>query len=44
MAMDEWYKENHRNFENENDWKDVKRIWIDYANEMRKKEKVKKFK
>jgi hypothetical protein len=44
MAMDEWYKENHRNFENENDWKDVKKIWMNWAKENLSKQKVKKFK
>ena len=27
QAMDQWYKENHRNFESINDWKNVKKIW-----------------
>jgi hypothetical protein len=44
MAMDEWYKVNHRNFENENDWKDVKKIWMNWAKENLSKQKVKKFK
>lgn len=42
-VMDEWYKENHRNFENVNDWKDVKKIWMDWAKENLSKQKVKKF-
>jgi hypothetical protein len=42
--MDQWYKENHRNFENENDWKDVKKIWMNWAKENLSKQKVKKFK
>lgn len=44
QAMDEWYKENHRNFESEKDWKDVKKIWMDFAIENLAKQKVKKFK
>jgi hypothetical protein len=44
QAMDQWYKENHRNFENENDWKDVKKIWMNWAKENLSKQKVKKFK
>jgi hypothetical protein len=44
-AMDQWFKENKRKFKNPTkEWPKVKRIWMDYANEMRKKEKVKKFK
>jgi hypothetical protein len=44
-AMDQWFRENKRKFENPTEeWPKVKRIWMDYANEMRKKEKVKKFK
>ena len=44
QAMDQWYKENHRNFENENDWKDVKKICMNWAKENLSKQKVKKFK
>lgn len=44
QAMDEWYKENHRNFESVNDWYDVKRIWMNFAKENLAKQKVKKFK
>lgn len=43
-AMNEWYKENRRNFEDPNDFKKVKKTWMDYAKEMRSKQKVKKFK
>ena len=43
QAMDQWYKENHRNFESVNDWKDVKKIWMDWALENLLKQKVKKF-
>lgn len=44
QAMDEWYKENYRNFENVQDWKDVKKIWMNWAKENLSKQKVKKFK
>lgn len=44
-AMDEWFKENHRQFNDpDEEWPIVKSIWMDYANTMRSKEKVKKFK
>lgn len=44
-AMDEWFKENHRQFNDPNEeWPIVKSIWMDYANKMRSKEKIKKFK
>ena len=43
QAMDQWYKENHRNFESINDWKNVKKIWMDWALENLSKQKVKKF-
>lgn len=43
QAMDEWYKENHRNFESEKDWKEVKKVWMDFAKENLSKQKVKKF-
>jgi hypothetical protein len=44
-AMDEWFKENHRNFSDpDEEWSIVKSIWMDYANTMREKEKIKKFK
>jgi hypothetical protein len=43
QAMDQWYKENHRNFESVNDWHDVKKIWMDWALENLLKQKVKKF-
>jgi hypothetical protein len=44
-AMEEWFKENKRKFDDpENEWAKVKNIWMSYANEMLKKQKVKKFK
>jgi len=44
-AMNQWFKENKRKFENPiEEWPKVKRIWMDHAKEMREKEKVKKFK
>jgi hypothetical protein len=44
-AMDEWFKENKKKFKDQKkDWPKVKKIWMDYANEMRGKEKIKKFK
>jgi hypothetical protein len=44
-AMEEWFKENKRNFKDpKKDWSRVKKVWTTYANEMRKKERVKKFK
>lgn len=44
-AMEEWFKENKRKFKNpDEEWPKVKKIWMDYANEMRGKEKIKKFK
>jgi hypothetical protein len=44
-AMNEWFKENKNNFKNPTkEWKEVKKIWMDFAKEMRSKEKTKKFK
>jgi len=44
-AMEEWFKENKRKFkEPKNEWPKVKKIWMDFAKEMRSKEKIKKFK
>ena len=44
-AMEEWFKENKKKFKDEKkDWPKIKKIWMDYANEMRDKEKIKKFK
>jgi hypothetical protein len=44
-AMEEWFKENKRKFKNpKSDWPKVKKVWTSYANEMRSKERVKKFK
>ena len=43
-AMDEWFNENILKFDNPNeDWKEVKSVWMNYANEMRQKNKIKKF-
>jgi hypothetical protein len=43
-AMDEWFKENKRKFKNPTtDWPKVKKVWMNYASEMREKEKIKKF-
>jgi hypothetical protein len=44
-SMEEWFKENKRKFKNpKSDWLRVKKVWTNYANEMRSKERVKKFK
>jgi hypothetical protein len=44
-SMEEWFKENKRKFKDpKKDWPKVKKVWISYANEMRSKEIVKKFK
>ena len=44
-TMEEWFKENKKKFKDEKkDWPKIKKIWMDYANEMRSKERVKKFK
>ena len=44
-AMDEWFEENKNKFDNpKKEWIMVKNIWMDYANKMRSKERVKKFK
>jgi hypothetical protein len=44
-AMEEWFKENKRKFKNpKSDWPKVKKVWTTYANKMRSKERVKKFK
>jgi hypothetical protein len=44
-AMEEWFKENKRNFKDpKKDWTRVKKVWMNYASEMRGKEKIKKFK
>jgi len=44
-AMDEWFKENINKFDNpKKDWIKVKPIWMDYANKMRSKGQIKKFK
>jgi len=44
-AMDEWFNENKRKFEDpEKEWPKVKKIWMDHANKMREKERIKKFK
>ena len=44
-AMDEWFNENINKFDNpKRDWVKVKSIWMDYANKMRSKGQIKKFK
>ena len=44
-AMEEWFKENKRKFKDpKKDWPKVKKVWTTYANKMRSKERVKKFK
>lgn len=44
-AMEEWFEENKRKFKNpDEEWPKVKKIWMNRANEMRDKEKIKKFK
>ena len=44
-AMDEWFDENKKKFDNpRKDWFIVKNIWMDYANKMRSQGKIKKFK
>jgi hypothetical protein len=44
-AMDEWFDENKKKFDNpRKDWFVVKNIWMDYANKMRSQGKIKKFK
>ena len=43
--MNEWFKENQMKFDNPDDeWPIVKKSWMEYANNMRLKEKIKKFK
>lgn len=44
-AMDEWFNENQGKFESpDNEWTIVKKMWMGHANNMRLKEKIKKFK
>lgn len=44
-AMDDWFKENKRKFDNPSeDWKIVKKVWMDWAKEQRNLGKIKKFK
>jgi hypothetical protein len=44
-AMDEWFEENQMKFDNpDKEWPIVKKLWMGHANDMRLKEKVKKFK
>ena len=44
-AMDEWFKENRRQFNDPStEWPMVKEIWMDHAIKMRSQEKIKKFK
>jgi len=43
-AMNEWFNENFRHFNDPStEWQTVKDVWMEYANEMREKEKIKKF-
>jgi len=43
-AMEEWFDENVLKFDNpKEDWEKVKSVWMDYAKEMRQKNKIKKF-
>jgi hypothetical protein len=42
-AMDEWFKENQRKFGKKSDWVRVKKVWKKYANRMKEKNKLKKF-
>ena len=42
--MEEWFNENVLKFDNpKEDWEKVKTVWMDYANDMRQKNKIKKF-
>lgn len=44
-AMNEWFNENFRQFNDPStEWPMVKDVWMEYATEMREKEKIKKFK
>ena len=44
-TMDEWFEENQMKFDNpDKEWPIVKKLWMGHANDMRLKEKVKKFK
>jgi hypothetical protein len=43
-AMNEWFNENFRQFNDPStEWSMVKDVWMEYATEMREKEKIKKF-
>lgn len=43
-AMTEWFNENFRQFNDPStEWPMVKDVWMEYATEMREKEKIKKF-
>lgn len=43
-AMEEWFNENVLKFDNpKEDWEKVKTVWMNYANDMRQKNKIKKF-
>jgi hypothetical protein len=43
-AMNEWFNENFRQFKDPStEWPIVKNVWMEYATEMREKEKIKKF-
>ena len=44
-AMDEWFEENKRKFkDHKKEWALIKQTWLDYANQMRSKGNIKKFK
>lgn len=43
-AMEEWFNENVLKFDNpKEEWQEVKSVWMNYANKMRQKNKIKKF-
>jgi len=45
QAMEEWFEENKLKFDNpKEEWPIIKKIWLDYANQIRGENKVKKFK
>jgi hypothetical protein len=44
-TMEDWFKENKRKFDNPSeDWKIVKKVWMDWAKKQRSLGKIKKFK
>jgi hypothetical protein len=43
-VMEEWFKENKKKFKNpKKEWPIIKNVWMNYANEMKSKQKIKKF-